>query len=114
LNLISRHAGVSDLHTSRSFEAPACGSPTLMPRSEEHAGFFADDEVVYYADVDSLDATIEAALADRDGLARIGLRGAERVSRQHLYRHRMAALLDYLGLGRVPGLAWPALVSSRH
>ena len=114
LNLISRHAGVSDLHTSRSFEAPACGSPTLMPRTSEHAGFFADDEVVYYADVTSLDATIMAALADRDALESIGRRGAERVCQQHLYRHRMAALLDYLGLGRAPGPAWPVLASSRR
>ncbi len=114
LNFCSRHAGISDLHTSRSFEAPACGSPTLMPRTEEHAVFFADDEVVYFADAASLDATIEAVLGDRDALVRIGLRGAERVCRQHLYRHRMAALLDYLGLPRASGTAWPSLASARR
>jgi spore maturation protein CgeB len=85
-----------------------------MPRTEEHAGFFADDEVVYYADAASLDATIETALSDQDSLPRIGRRGAERVGQQHLYRHRMAALLDYLGLGRAPGPAWPVLASSRR
>ncbi len=113
LNLFTRHAGVSDLHTSRSFEAPACGSATLMPRSEEHAGFFADDEVVYYSDTAALDATVEAALSDREALVPTGRRGAERVAQQHLYRHRMAALLDYLGLERAPGPAWPPLASSR-
>jgi glycosyltransferase involved in cell wall biosynthesis len=114
LNLFTRHGGVSDLHTSRSFEAPACGSPTLMPRTDEHAGFFADDEVVYYADASALAATVDAALADPAALAQIGRRGAERVRAQHLYRHRMAALLDLLGLARAPGLAWPALASSRR
>jgi glycosyltransferase involved in cell wall biosynthesis len=114
LNLLTRDAGVSDLHTSRSFEAPACGRPTLMPRTNEHTGFFADDEVVYYTDVTSLDATIMSALADRDALDGTGRRGAERVCQQHLYRHRMAALLDYLGLGRAPGPAWPVLASSRR
>jgi hypothetical protein len=113
LNLFTQHGGVSDLHTSRSFEAPACGSATLMPRTGEHVAHFADDEVVFYPDTASLDATIESALGDRGSLARIGLRGAERVSRQHLYRHRMAALLDYLGLTRGPGPAWPPLASAR-
>jgi spore maturation protein CgeB len=70
--------------------------------------------VVFYANMASLDATIEAALADPESLARIGRRGAERICSQHLYRHRMAALLDYLGLGRAPGLAWPVLASSRR
>ena len=114
LNLFTRDCGISDQHTSRSFEAPACGRPTLMQRTNEHAGFFADDEVVYFADVTSLDATIMAVLGDRDVLERIGRRGAERVCQQHLYRHRMAALLDYLGLGRAPGPAWPVLASSRR
>jgi glycosyltransferase involved in cell wall biosynthesis len=114
LNLFTRHGGVSDLHTSRSFEAPACGSATLMLRTDEHAACFADDEVVYFADSASLDAAIEAALADREALARVGQRGAERVSRQHLYRHRMAALLDHLGLARAPGPAWPPLASARR
>jgi len=114
LNLFTRHSGVSDLHTSRSFEAPATGSATLMPRSDEHLGFFAEDEVVYYAEPDALDATIAAALADREALAPIGRRGAARVAEQHLYRHRMAALFDYLGFGRTPGRAWPALASSRR
>jgi hypothetical protein len=114
LNLFTQHGGISDLHTARSFEAPACGSPTLMPRTDEHMAFFAEDEVVYYASTASLDATIEAVLGDRDALVRIGLRGAERVGRQHLYRHRMAALLDYLGLARAPGTAWPSLASARR
>jgi len=114
LNLLTRYGEVSDRHTSRSFEAPACGSPTLMPRTDEHATFFAEDEVVFYANTASLDATIEAALGDRDALARIGHRGAERVCSQHLYRHRMAALLDYVGLARAPGTAWPSLASTRR
>jgi spore maturation protein CgeB len=85
-----------------------------MPRTDEHAAFFAEDEVVFYASTASLDATVEAALADGESLAHIGRRGAEKVCQQHLYRHRMAALLDYLGLGRAPGLAWPVLASSRR
>jgi spore maturation protein CgeB len=113
LNLFTRFGKDSDRHTSRSFEAPACGSATLMQRTEEHATFFADDEVVFFSDPSELDATVEAALGDRVALAAIGRRGAERVVAQHLYRHRMAALLDYLGLPRTPGAAWPALVSAR-
>jgi glycosyltransferase involved in cell wall biosynthesis len=114
LNLVTLDGGIADLHTARSMEAPACGSPTLMPRNDEHAAFFSDEEVVFYPDTASLDATVEAALADRERLARIGRSGAERVRQQHLYRHRMAALLDYLGLVRAPGQAWPVLASSRR
>jgi spore maturation protein CgeB len=114
VNLFTREGGISDLHTARSFEAPACGSASLLPQTDEHAAFFADDEVVFFPSTALLDDTIEAALADRENLARIGRRGAERVRQQHLYRHRMAALLDYLGLGRAPGTAWPVLASSRH
>ena len=87
---------------------------TVEERLADLHGFFADDEVVYYADTTSLDATVETALADGERLARIGRRGADRVCQQHLYRHRMAALLDYLGLGRAPGPAWPMLASSRR
>jgi glycosyltransferase involved in cell wall biosynthesis len=114
LNLFTRYGEVSDLHTSRSLEAPASGSPTLMQRTDEHAKFFADDEVVFFANTESLDATVEAALEDREALSGIGHRGAERVCSQHLYRHRMAALLDYLGLARAPGTAWPSLSSARR
>jgi hypothetical protein len=113
LNLFTRHSGVWDLHTSRSFEAPACGSPTLMPDTDEHRRFFSGDEVVYFGNAEDLDAIVERALQDREALARVGRRGAERITGQHLYRHRMAALLDYLGLTRAPGPAWPSLATAR-
>lgn len=114
LNVLGQVGGVSDVHTSRSFEAPACGRPTLMARTTEHTEFFSPDEVVYFDGTEDLDRVISAALADSGILNEIGRRGADRIREQHLYRHRMAAVLDYLGLPRKPGPAWPKLESARN
>lgn len=45
---------IPEKHTTRTFEIPACKTALLTERNDEIEGFFADDEVVYYNDIDNL------------------------------------------------------------
>ena len=47
---------IPELHTTRTFEIPACGTALLTERNSETNLFFKDDEVLFY---DSMDELIE-------------------------------------------------------
>lgn len=45
---------IPEKHTTRTFEIPACKTALLTERNEEIEGFFSEDEVIYYNDVEDL------------------------------------------------------------
>jgi spore maturation protein CgeB len=89
-----------DLHTSRSFEIPACGGFMLAERTAEHEQHFAEDrEAVYF---DSLAELVDKARyyarrdAERAAIARAGYERC--VKSGHRYVDRAQSLLATLGL----------------
>ncbi|RCW90253.1 CgeB family protein [Winogradskyella arenosi] len=52
LGLLSKH--FPELHTTRTFEIPACGTALLTEKNIETSNFYNDKEVVFYKDLDDL------------------------------------------------------------
>lgn len=50
---------IPEMHTTRTFEIPACKTALLTEKNDEIATFFNDDEVIYYNDVSDLIKKIE-------------------------------------------------------
>jgi spore maturation protein CgeB len=68
-----------DLHTSRSFEIPACGGFMLAERTREHQEYFAEDrEAVYFDTFDELMDKIRYYLRHDEARARIAEAGYRR------------------------------------
>jgi hypothetical protein len=68
-----------DLHTSRSFEIPACGGFMLAERTVEHREYFAEDrEAVYFDTVDEMMDKVRFYLRHDAARARIAAAGYRR------------------------------------
>ncbi len=80
-----------DLHTSRTFEIPACGGFMLAERTDEHRKYFAEDiEAVYFQDADELLAKTRLYMADPHARARIAAAGRQRCLQSDYSYHRLA------------------------
>lgn len=88
-----------DLHTSRSFEIPACGGFMLAERTAEHQQYFAEDrEAVYFGSVAELADKARYYTRHDAARAAIARAGHERCVRSgHRYVDRAQALLATLG-----------------
>lgn len=85
-----------DLHTSRSFEIPACGGFMLAERTEEHLLYFTENrEAAYFGSFDELISKLRFYAAHdeaRERIARAGYRRA--VESAYRYVDRARAALD--------------------
>lgn len=72
---------VPELHTTRTFEIPACGTALLTEKNNETSKFFTDSDVIFYESKKTLiDKTIHYLKFDED-LQRITLNGLNSVNK---------------------------------
>ena len=81
LGLVSKR--FPELHTTRTFEIPACGAVLATERTSDTAGFFFDDEVIFFTDYAELGERISALFAPgmEQTLAGLASRGRQRAAR---------------------------------
>lgn len=68
-----------ELHTTRTFEIPACGTALATERNSETIGIFGDKEVIFFADYADLGRQIIALMRDEVRLQAISEAGTQRV-----------------------------------
>lgn len=84
-----------ELHTTRTFEIPACGTALITERNEETSRFYKEDEGIFYDNETELTAQIITLLEDRDKLKSISKKGYDRVtSGDFSYEKILRALLE--------------------
>jgi spore maturation protein CgeB len=69
-----------ELHTTRHFEIPACGTALLTEKNAELSQFFNDDEVIFYSGIKDLVEKAGAALADHRYLSGVAAKGYKKVT----------------------------------
>jgi hypothetical protein len=62
LGLLSKN--FPELHTTRTFEIPACGTLLASEKNHEMINYFNDDEVIYYMDKKDLEVKIKNHLSN--------------------------------------------------
>jgi spore maturation protein CgeB len=84
-----------DLHTTRTFEIPACGSLQIAPRNEEILSFFKEDsEIVCFGSLEELKSKIDYYLSHDYQRNQVALKGFERCHRdKHTYIDRVIQIL---------------------
>jgi hypothetical protein len=80
LGLVSKR--FPELHTTRTFEIPACGAVLATERTSDTTDFFAEDEVIFFSGYEELGARVsELFAADmEDSLAALAARGRLRAA----------------------------------
>lgn len=68
-----------ELHTTRTFEIPACGTALLTERNQETTSFFMEDEAVFYENPSELMEKVNFFLNNEEELKKITARGYEKV-----------------------------------
>src|SRR5690606_33570838 len=68
-----------ELHTTRTFEIPACGTALLTERNSEINSFFSKENAILYSDIPEMIDKIKYFLAHPESLERVTLNGYNRV-----------------------------------
>ncbi|MEW6198377.1 MAG: glycosyltransferase [Planctomycetota bacterium] len=82
----------------RVFELLACGTPVISSPSRGIVELLGEDIVLLSADEATTRRHLERLLGDEEYRERLSLRGQRRVFAEHTYAHRLAAILDTVGL----------------
>lgn len=77
LGLLSKR--FPELHTTRTFEIPACGTALLTERNQETSQFFKEDEAIFYSNEKDLLEKVEFYLRQKELLQEITIKGHNRV-----------------------------------
>lgn len=84
-----------ELHTTRTFEIPACGTALATEWNPEISDVFAPDEVIYYSDSKDLISAIQSVSADLSQLKSYSTRGYKKVQDLSLdYQSILKRILD--------------------
>jgi hypothetical protein len=69
-----------ELHTTRTFEIPACGTLLATERNEETETFFLEDEALFFSEIEELVEKIESVLADKELLRNLTDNGHRKIT----------------------------------
>ena len=70
---------IPELHTTRTFEIPACGTALITESNDETTAFFQDNEVVFYVSIDELVNKVSYLLNHTDKLQSLTMNGLKKV-----------------------------------
>jgi spore maturation protein CgeB len=86
-----------ELHTTRTFEIPACGTCLITERNEEIDQFFNDDECIKFNNIDELVSKIGYYLTNTNELSVITINGFNRVkSARRDYKSQVKRILNQI------------------
>ena len=77
LGLLSKQ--FKELHTTRTFEIPACGTALVTEQNHEINGFFEDDEVIFYDNYDQMISKIKYFFKQEQELEDLTNKGFQKV-----------------------------------
>lgn len=87
-----------ELHTTRTFEIPACGSVLATEINNETSSYFAQNEALFFTDYNELADQLTELLSQSDRLAKIAAAGLKRVKTDRRdYRSILEDLLTKTG-----------------
>jgi spore maturation protein CgeB len=78
LGLVSKR--FPELHTTRTFEIPACGTLLVTERNKETSSFFKEDEVIFYSSMGELVSKIKFYLNQEEELKKMTKKAVKRVN----------------------------------
>lgn len=88
-----------ELHTTRTFEIPACGTALITERNEETTRFFNEDEAIFYSTSEELVERILYYQAHPEELETLTIKGRERVIHDGRdYRSIIKGVLEKMGV----------------
>jgi hypothetical protein len=92
LGLLSKN--FPELHTTRTFEIPACSTALLTERNIETNTFFNENEVIFYSNIEELIEKIKYFQRNKSELHDLTVNGYKRVSRgQYDYKSILQKIL---------------------
>lgn len=98
-----------ELHTTRTFEIPACGTALATERNKETSRFFGDNEAIFFEDYRALATKIARLLDDLPALERLTNAGLKRVT-----EGSFSNLAVLRGILKATGVKFPGSAGSRQ
>lgn len=77
LGLLSKW--IPELHTTRTFEIPACNTALVTEKNSEISSVFLDNEAIYYNDADEVVSKVSYYLAHAEELKTLTIQGHQKV-----------------------------------
>ena len=88
-----------ELHTTRTFEIPACGSVLVTERNTETTQFFNEDEVLFFSNEEDMVDKISKLLLDDEALQQIAQKGHHRATTSgYDYQSQLFHICTFTGL----------------
>ena len=73
---------VPELHTTRTFEIPACGTALVTERNSETASFFKNSDAIFYNDINDLVKQVKYYMSNNKSLETLTEKGTKTVHRK--------------------------------
>lgn len=97
LGLLSKR--FPELHTTRTFEIPACGTLLATERTADTREFYEEDEVLFFHDYDDLAQKLSVLLQNPEKIEATALRGQQRVNADGRdYKTVLSGILNRLSI----------------